>query len=142
MHSAAGGGLHDRVDLLDLALADQVPDGVVRQQDLERGDAALAVGGREQRLRDDALQRAGEHDPDLLLLLGREDVDDPVDRARRALRVQRAEHEVAGLGGGERGADRLEVAHLADEDHVRVLAERGAQGLAEAGGVHARSRAG
>ena len=51
-------------------------------------------------------------------------------------RVQRAEHEVAGLGGGQRGADRLEVAHLADEDHVRVLAERGAEGLAEAGGVH------
>ena len=77
-----GAGLHDRVDLLDLALADQVPDGVVRQQDLERGDAALAVRGRQQRLRDDALQRAGELDPDLLLLLGREDVDDAVDRRR------------------------------------------------------------
>ena len=68
----------------------------------------------------------------LLLLLGREDVDDAVDRRRRALRVQRAEDEVAGLGRGERGRDRLEVAHLADEDHVRVLAERGAQRLGEA----------
>ena len=46
------------------------------------GDAALSVRGRQQRLGDDALERAGEHDPDLLLLLGREDVDDPVDRAR------------------------------------------------------------
>ncbi len=136
-HPARGGGLHDRVDLLDLPLADQVPGRVVREQDLERGDAALAVGGREQRLRDDSLQRAREHDPNLLLLLGREDVDDPVDRAGRALGVQRAEHEVAGLGGGQRGADRLEVAHLADEDHVRVLAERGAERLAEAGGVDA-----
>ena len=97
----------------------------------------MAVGGRQQRLRDDPLQRAGEHDPNLLLLLGGEDVDDPVDRAGRALRVQRAEHEVAGLGGGERGADRLEVAHLADEDHVGVLAERGAERLAEAGRVDA-----
>ena len=51
--------------------------------------------------------------------------------------VQRAEHEVPGLGGRERGADRLEVAHLADEDHVGVLAERGAQRLAEAGRVDA-----
>ena len=42
-----------------------------------------------------------------------------------------------GLGGGERGADRLEVAHLADQDHVGVLAERGAQRLAEAGRVDA-----
>ena len=33
--------------------------------------------------------------------------------------------------------DRLEVAHLADEDHVGVLAERGAQRLAEAGRVDA-----
>ena len=44
---------------------------------------------------------------------------------------------MARLGRGERGADRLEVAHLADEDHVRVLAERGAEGLAEAGRVDA-----
>ena len=48
-----------------------------------------------------------------------------------------AEDEVAGLGGGQRGRDRLEVAHLADEDHVRVLAERRLQGLAEARRVRA-----
>ena len=48
----------------------------------------------------------------------------------RALRVQRAEDEVAGLGGGQRGRDRLEVAHLAEEDHVGVLAQRGAQSAA------------
>ena len=39
---------------------------------------------------------------------------------------------MAGLGRGERGCDRLEVAHLADEDHVGVLAERCAQALGEA----------
>ena len=50
---------------------------------------------------------------------------------RRALGVQRREHEVPGLGCGERGRDRLEVAHLADEDHVGVLAERRAQRLGE-----------
>ena len=38
----------------------------------------------------------------------------------------RGEHEVAGLGRGEREADRLEVAELADEDHVGVLAQRAA----------------
>jgi hypothetical protein len=31
---------------------------------------------------------------------------------------------VARLGRGQRGRDRLEVAHLAEEDHVGVLAER------------------
>ena len=127
LHPARGAGLHHRVDLLDLALADQVADGVVGEQDLERRDAALAVGGRQQRLRDDAFERAGELGAHLALLLGREDVDDAVDRPGRAARVQRAEDEVPGLGRGQRGRDRLEVAHLAEEDHVGVLAERGAQ---------------
>ena len=57
LHPAAGVGLHDRVDLLDLRLADEVPDGVVGQEDLERGDAATAVDGGKQRLRDDPLER-------------------------------------------------------------------------------------
>ena len=73
----------------------------------------------------------GELHAHLVLLLGREDVDDAVDRLRRALGVQRREDEVPGLGGGERGRDRLEVAHLADEDHVGVLAQRRAERLGE-----------
>ena len=131
LHAALRRGLHDRVDLLDLALADEVPDGVVREEDLEARDAAEPVGGRQEGLRDDALERVRELHAHLLLLRRREDVDDAVDRARRALRVQRREDEVAGLGGGERGRDRLEVAHLAEEDHVGVLAQRGAKRLAE-----------
>ena len=71
------------------------------------------------------MQRRGELRADLLLLIGREDVDDAVDRLRRALRVQRPEDEMARLGSGQRGLDGLEVAQLADEDHVGVLAERG-----------------
>ena len=51
-------------------------------------------------------------------------------------------HEVAGLGRGERGLDRLEVAHLADEDDVGVLAQRGAQRVREASACRRRSRAG
>ena len=42
------------------------------------------------------------------------------------------EDEVAGLGGGQRGRDRLEVAHLAEEDHVGVLAQRAAERVGEA----------
>ena len=49
----------------------------------------------------------------------------------RVLGVERGEDEVAGLGRGQRGRDRLEVAHLAEEDHVGVLAEGGAQRLGE-----------
>src|SRR5207245_529635 len=38
---------------------------------------------------------------------------------------------VPGVGGGDAGRDRLGVAHLAEQDHVGVLAESGAQRLAE-----------
>ena len=41
--------------------------------------------------------------------------------------VQRREHEVAGLGGCQRDFDRLAIAHLADENHLRRLAQRSAQ---------------
>ena len=86
-----------------LALADQVADRGGRDEDLAGGDAAGAVGGRQQLLGDDALQRDRELHADLLLLLGREDVDDAVDRLRRVLGVERREDEVAGLRRGQRG---------------------------------------
>ena len=60
------------------------------------------------------------------------DVDDAVDRLRRRVGVQRAERQVAGLGDPQRRFDGLEVAHLADQHDVRVLAERGAQRHREA----------
>ena len=61
---------------------------------------------------------------DLLLLVRREDVDDAVDRLRpQELVCSVREDEVAGLGDGERGLDGLEVAHLADEHDVGVLAQ-------------------
>ncbi len=66
-----------------------------------------------------------------VLLVRREDVDDTVDRLRGVLGVQRREDEVTGLGGGQRDRDRLEVAHLADEDDVRVLPQHVLEGLRE-----------
>jgi hypothetical protein len=84
-----------------------------------------------QALRDRRLEHAGELQADLLLLVRREDGDDAVDRLGRVERVQRREHEVAGLGGEQRRLDRLEVAHFADEDDVGILAQRAAQRLRE-----------
>ena len=46
--------------------------------------------------------------------------------------MERREHQVAGLGRGQRDLDRLAIAHLADEDHLRRLAQRGAQRQREA----------
>ena len=64
----------------------------------------------------------GELHPDLLLLVGREHVDHAVDRLGRVLGVQGGEHQVAGLGRGQGDRDRLEIAQLADQDDVGILA--------------------
>ena len=121
--------LGDRV--LDLARAHRVFDHLAHalgvDHDLERGDHALAVGARQQALRDHAAQHARERQARLLLLVRREHRDDAVDRLGRVDGVQRRQHEVAGLGRGHRDLRGLEVAHLADQDHVGILAQRRTQ---------------
>jgi hypothetical protein len=69
-------------------------------------------------------------------------VDDPVDGARRGAGVERAEDEVPRLRRLDGDGHGLEVAHLADEHHVGVLAQRRAQGVLEGVGVDAAPRAG
>src|SRR5215207_147831 len=131
LHAVGAAGLERRVDLVGLALADQVAHGRRRDEHLAGAHPALPVGGRQQLLGDDALEGDRQLRADLVLLRRRERVDDAVDGLRGVLGVQRREDQVAGLGRGERGLHRLQVAHLADEDHVGVLAERGLQRLAE-----------
>ena len=67
-----------------------------------------------------------------MLQVGREEVDDPVDRLGRVEGVDGGEHEVAGLRRRERRAHGLLVAHLADQDHVGVLAQDAAHRPREA----------
>ena len=47
--------------------------------------------------------------------------------------MERREHEVAGLGRGQRDLDRLAVAHLADEDDFRRLTQRRRSAAANVG---------
>ena len=79
----------------------------------------------------------GQHHPSLVLEVGREEVDDPVDRLGGVQGVDGGEDEVAGLGSGQRRPDGLLVAHLADQDHVGVLAQDAAHRPGEAFGVGA-----
>ncbi|MGC4084609.1 MAG: hypothetical protein QM736_21450 [Vicinamibacterales bacterium] len=125
-------GLHHAVDLVNLVVANQVPDRGRRHHDLERRHTALAVGARQQRLTDDPLEHERELRADLSLLSRGEDVDDAVDGLRRGVRMQRAEREVPCLGDLQRRFHGFEIAHLADEDDVRIFAERGAERVREA----------
>ena len=63
----------------------------------------------------------------LVALIDREHVEHPVERAGGAARVQRAQHEVTRFRGADGERDRLQIAHFADHDHIRVLAQRAAQ---------------
>src|ERR1035437_1651093 len=110
--------LHKRVDLLDLPLANQVADRVVGNQNLERRHSSLLVYRLHKSLCHHALERESELHADLILLLAGEYVDDAVDRARCALRVQRGEDQVAGLSRGQRDTAPILVASLADDDQT------------------------
>ena len=61
-------GLHGGVDLVDLLLADQVPDRGGRDHDLEGHRPPPTVGGRDQLLREHALEHEGQLGPHLGLL--------------------------------------------------------------------------
>ena len=68
-------------------------------------------------------------------MVGREDRDDAVDALGGVEGVQGREHQVAGLGGQQRRLDGLVVAHLADQDDVRILAQGGPQRARKGAGV-------
>ena len=106
-----------------LALADEVSDRRGRHHHFGGGYAAGSVVRLAQRLTHDALDAAGQLSADLGLLVGGEDVDDAVDGGSCGAGVQGAEDEVAGLRRGERNGDGFQVAHLTNEDDVRVLTQ-------------------
>src|SRR5262245_28255102 len=120
LHAELLSRLHQAVDLVDLALADHGLDRGRAHEHLGAHDPPRAAAARNELLGDDALQRERELGEDLLLLVGREHVHDAVDGLVRGVRVQRREHEVTGLGDRQRRLDGLEVAHLTNQDDVRV----------------------
>ena len=128
-------GLHGRVDLVGLALADEVADRRRGDQHLGGDDPPTTVGGLREGLADHALQGHRQLGAYLLLLVRREHVDDAVDRLGGVLGVQGREDQVAGLGRGQRHRDGLQVAHLADQDDVGVLAQHVLERVGEGPGV-------
>ena len=91
------------------------------------GPAGHELHVRQQLLRDDGFQHRRQLHANLLLLVRREDIDDPVDGLRGVGGMQRGEDQVAGLGNGQRGGDGFQVTHLAHHDDVGVLAQHSAQ---------------
>ena len=135
-HAHLGPGLDGGRDAKGLVLANQVADGRRHDQHFVSRAAATADLGQ-QRLRQHADDRRRQLRADLFLLTRGEHVDDAVDRPLRAGGVQRAEHDVPGLGGRDRRFDRLQVAQLTDQDHVWILSQGASQGFGKAGYIDA-----
>ena len=94
-------------------------------------NAAGLVGARHEPQRDDGLERAGEREAHLGLLVRRIERQHAIDRLRRVGRVERREDEVAGIGRLERRVERFEISNFADQDDVGILPQHAAQRLAE-----------
>ena len=78
---------------------------------------------------DDVAQAVGKTKAQLLFFAEREETENTVDRLAGIDRVQRAQNEVAGFRGHQRDFDGGAVAHFADENDFRRLAQRGAQAV-------------
>ncbi len=115
---------HDRLDLVEFALQQLVRDDRRVEQDFHGGLAALAVDGAHQTLRDDGAQVTGEVHQHLLATLFGKEVHDAIERLVGAVRMQRAQTQMAGLGEGDGVLHRLRVTDLTDQDHVRRLTQR------------------
>ena len=83
-------------------------------------DSAMAL---QELLRNDAAQRGRKHCAHVRLLVRRERVHEPVDGLRGAIRMQGAHDENAHLRRRDGDAHSFMIAQLADQDHVRILAQ-------------------
>jgi len=67
--------------------------------------------------------------------------DDAGNRLCGVERMQSGKHQVACFRGGQGRFDRFKVAHLTDQDHIRVLAQRHAQRFPRTNGCRRQLRA-
>ena len=126
MHPALFDRLRDAVGLR--RLADHLGDAGGRHHQLDGRDPA-AANPRQEPLADHAAQNAGHDLADEELLVRRKQLDQAADGLVRVEGVHRREHEVTGLARLQGDAGRLLVSQLADQDHVRVLAQDAAHAL-------------
>ena len=116
--------LHQLLELVDLALKDQIGNQRRVEHDLHDGPPAIAVGAPDQLLRDDAAQVERQVHQNLIVLLLGEEMQDAIERLVGIVGVQRGQHQVTGFGKGDRVLHRLARADLTDQNHIRRLAQR------------------
>ena len=89
-------------DLMRLSFADEISNSDVDDENFQSSDATGLVDPLKQILRDYAFERFSQRGANLVLLAGREHINDAVNRLGGAGCVQSTENKVAGRGRGER----------------------------------------
>ena len=113
-------------EMLPIVAAPNVPGNRGRLDAVGSGTASItATDPRNEALRHHRCERHRELCADLVLGLGWEDVDDPVNGLRRVIGVKCCEHQVPGFCKCQRQCDGFEVAHFAHEDDVGVFSKCG-----------------
>jgi len=131
LHAFAFSAGDDVVKFLGRAFADDRGDGRCGEHNFVNGDAARFVDAFAKQLGDDTAKRSREHRANLRLLIGRENVDDPVNGFTGVVRVERSENQQTGFRSGEGEGNGFQIPHLADEDDVRIFPQRGAKSVGE-----------
>src|SRR5258708_20965848 len=115
---------------------DAIADVARGDHDFDGGNAALVVGAANETLGDHGLERGGKLQTNLFLLRRRKDRDNTLNGFGGVKSVQSGKNQVAGFGGEQRGGNGFQVAHFADQNHVGVLTQSGAQGSRKVCGIH------
>ena len=123
-HITPGRLAHLRSDLPELA-----------KHVLEDADPTISRRSRNECLGKNALDNLRKLQPYLPLMFVRKRVDDPVDCLHSVNRMKSAQYKVSGFCRSYRRGYRLQVAHLADENHIRVMAKRMLQRIRKRAGI-------
>ena len=123
-------------EFLQAVFLDQFAHGAGVDHDFLRRGHAAGDGGHHA-LADDGLQGAGDLAADLVPLVRLEEVKNAADGLGGVGGVQGGKDEMAGVGRAHGGGKAGGVAHFADHDDVRVLAEDVFESFLEGEGVQA-----
>src|ERR1044072_1026432 len=104
-------------------------------QNLNPSDASAKVRAWNQSLRNDVAKSLGQSRANDRFFIFRIKTNDAIDRFGRVNRVQGRKYEVAGLSRFQCNFSSFVVAHFADQNDLRRLAQGGAQGRGKVVGV-------
>src|ERR1700674_707494 len=107
-----------------------------RNHAFDRRHSALGIRPPHQSLAHNGAQYRGQLQPNLFLLRWRKNRDDAVNAFHCVQGMQRGENHVPGFGRVQRRPDRFQIAHFADQNHVRILTKRSPQRRRERWRIH------